>query len=136
MERLIYSNSYPSKLQLKPSPFLPRLGPVNASKSGISFASRTESWRVNSFSCCKLSEDPSHNYPSASTSTVKFSEKLSVLSTSPVDLPNGSGPKPNFLNQISDTILCQEKVITLHKFNIFPQICNAYMFFCLSYLVI
>lgn len=107
--RLIYSNPFPSKLHLKSSLFLPRLGRFDASKFGISLASRTESRRVNSFSC-KL-EYPSANSSFVSALTLRNSEKLSSLSSSPADLPDGSGPKPHFINKIADTF-AEKKVLT------------------------
>lgn len=103
MERLIYSNPIPSKIHLKPRPFLPRLDAV---KFGLFFSSRTESRRVNSFSS-------KYQLPSPFSSP-KHSPNPSHLSSSPVDLPDGSLslPKSHFLKQVTQPLSHKQKAVT------------------------
>ncbi|KAF5947020.1 hypothetical protein HYC85_017248 [Camellia sinensis] len=85
MERLIYSNPIPSKLHRKPfSPNLPRLARVDAARLGLPSPPRTEFRWVAS-----LSRKNKTKFP------VKY-----LISSSLVDSPDGSKPKPHFLKQI------------------------------------
>ncbi|CAK9153979.1 unnamed protein product [Ilex paraguariensis] len=108
MEKLIYSNPIPSKLHLKPYPFLTRLGRVDAPKLVLPSSRRTESQRVNSFSCKQ--EDPYSN-SSSSNSPINFSDNYTAKASSTVDFPDGSVPKPQFLKQIADAFPRQQKAV-------------------------
>ena len=105
MERLLYSSSpTPFKLALKPSPFLRRLGRVDSSRLGFSPLTRTVSSRVGIFSC--KNENPS---PSSACSSSPL-DNSRALPSYRIGSPNGSVPKPNFLEQIAVGASEQRKV--------------------------
>ncbi|GMY05438.1 urease accessory protein ureh [Fagus crenata] len=107
MERLLYSSSpTPFRLALKPSPFLRRLGRVDSSRLGFSLLTRTESRRVGIFSC--KNENPS---PSSACSSSPL-DNSRALPSYRIGSPNGSVPKPNFLEQIAVGASEQRKAIT------------------------
>ncbi|KAL2537793.1 high-affinity nickel-transport family protein [Forsythia ovata] len=104
MERIIYSNSVPSKIhRLKPScPLLPRLPRVDsAPRLGFSSFPRSESRRVSSLSC-KLYHPSSHscdNFP------------WNLLGSA--DLPDEArSTKPHCLKRIAQTFSEHQKVVT------------------------
>uniref|UniRef100_A0A5B7AQ28 Uncharacterized protein n=1 Tax=Davidia involucrata TaxID=16924 RepID=A0A5B7AQ28_DAVIN len=106
MERLIYSNTIPSKNHPKPCPFLPRLGRLDVAKLGVLSSSRTESVRVNTLFC--KHEDP---YYSPSTPLVKQSVRPSSLKSSLVDSPDELIPVPHFRKQIAERASQQQKAV-------------------------
>ncbi|CAK9134549.1 unnamed protein product [Ilex paraguariensis] len=113
MERLICSNTIPSKLHLKPFLSLTLHGRVDGPNLVVSSSWRTDSRRVNSLSCKQ--EDPYSN-SSSSTSPVKLPDNyltkaLPPFSSSLVDLPDGSIPEPHFLKEIANTFPRQQKVV-------------------------
>ncbi|XP_010266004.1 PREDICTED: uncharacterized protein LOC104603636 [Nelumbo nucifera] len=88
MERLIYSSPLPSKISLKPYPFLPRIGRLDTGKLGPSPLFRTEFRRVGSF-FCKQEGLPS----SSSPFPTKFHSGCSLKAPpSPADSPVRSIP--------------------------------------------
>ncbi|KAL8109751.1 chloroplast protein FOR GROWTH AND FERTILITY 2-like [Apium graveolens] len=107
MERLIHSNTIISKPRLKPPPFQPLFSHFHSSKLGISFASRTQFPRVNSISS-KITNDPLNISSFNSTPVAKITEKLNLGS---VDFSNGSGRKPELVNQVLDSICQLKKVV-------------------------
>ncbi|KAG8364415.1 hypothetical protein BUALT_Bualt19G0126400 [Buddleja alternifolia] len=107
MERLINSNSIPSKLHTN-SPFLPRFTRLHSPRKPSSTASfrllpRTESRRFNPLSCGlrdssflspkSIDDCPDRDLPNS------------------LDSANGSDPKPHFLKRIVQRISEQQKVI-------------------------
>lgn len=115
MERLIHSNAILSKPRLKPPPFLPLFSHFHSSKLGISFVSRTQFPRVNSISS-KITNDPLNISSFNPTPVAKIPEKLNLGSVSSVDSSNGSGRKPELLNQGLDSISQLKKVCYLTNF--------------------
>uniref|UniRef100_A0A5B7AQV3 Uncharacterized protein n=2 Tax=Davidia involucrata TaxID=16924 RepID=A0A5B7AQV3_DAVIN len=106
MERLIYSSPIPSKIYLKPCPFLPRLGRFDVSKLHVLSSSRTESRRLNSFFC--KHEDRAY---SSSTPAVKHSTRPPSFKSSLVESPDGSIPKPHYRKQIVKRASPQQKAV-------------------------
>ena len=127
MERLIHSNPIPSsKLHhhLNPlsSPFLHlRLRRFDAGNFVFPSSLRTESRRVNSFSC--KHQDPSSISSPSSLYTDK-SHNLSLLVTSPVNLPDDSAPKSHFIKQIVGAFSEHQKVLVY-----FPCNLDKFVFF-------
>ncbi|KDP29668.1 hypothetical protein JCGZ_18830 [Jatropha curcas] len=104
MERLLYSSSPTSiKLNLKPCPFLPRLGRIDSPKLGFLPFPRLESRRVNSVSC--KHENPSR--PSA-----KLPSLPSLRAYSPIE----SMPKSHSPKQIANGAPIQPKAVNLGTF--------------------
>ncbi|KAL2512477.1 high-affinity nickel-transport family protein [Abeliophyllum distichum] len=107
MDRLIYSNSVPSKIHcLKPScPLLLRLPRVDsAPRLGFSSFPRSESRRVSSLSC-KLHNPSSHSLNSCDN----FPGNL----LGSADLSDGARPtKPHCLKRIAQTFCEPQKVVT------------------------
>ncbi|KAH0632147.1 hypothetical protein KY290_038038 [Solanum tuberosum] len=98
MERLIYTNSLPSKLHLKTFPRLPKLH--------FSSLLHVESRRPNSLSCKCLHQFSS----SGSTPSSRFGDgHVGNLSTSK-DLQDGSGSKPHLLNWVAEILSQQRKL--------------------------
>ncbi|CAN4112568.1 unnamed protein product [Withania somnifera] len=103
MERLIYTNSLPSKLHLKPFPRLPLL---HFSSPRFPSLLRLDSRRPNSLSC-KFSL-------SGSTPCSRFEgddDHVGNSSTSK-DLPDGSGENTHLLKWVADTLSRQRKVVS------------------------
>ncbi|KAK6805963.1 hypothetical protein RDI58_003748 [Solanum bulbocastanum] len=100
MERLIYTNSLPSKLHLKTFPRLPKLH--------FSSLLHVESRRSNSLSCKCL-----HQFSSAgSTPSSRFGDGHVGNSSTSKDLQHGSGSKPHLLNWVAEILSQQRKVVS------------------------
>ncbi|KAK1370343.1 Glycerate dehydrogenase [Heracleum sosnowskyi] len=110
MERLIHSNTILSKPRLKPPPFLPLFSQFHSSKLGISFASRTQFPRVNSISS-KITNDPLNISSFNSTPVAKIPQNLDLGTSSSVDFSNGSGRKPELVNQVLDSFSQLKEVV-------------------------
>ncbi|CAN4107346.1 unnamed protein product [Withania somnifera] len=100
MERLIYTNSLPSKLHLKPFPRLPQL---QFSSPRFPSLLRVDSRRPNSLTCKFSSSGP--------TPSSRFSDDVVNLLTSK-DFLDGSGEKPHWLKWVAETLFLQCKVVS------------------------
>ncbi|KAG5624767.1 hypothetical protein H5410_009985 [Solanum commersonii] len=101
MERLIYTNSLPSKLHLKTFPRLPKLH--------FSSLLHVESRRPNSLSCKCLHQFSS----SGSTPSSRFGDGPVGNSSTSKDLQDGSGSKPHLLNWVAEILSQQRKVVSI-----------------------
>ncbi|KAK4740360.1 hypothetical protein R3W88_004057 [Solanum pinnatisectum] len=100
MERLIYTNSLPSKLHLKTFPRLP--------KFHFSSLLHVQSRRPNSLSCKCLHQFSS----SGSTPSSRFGGGHVGNSSTSKDLQDGSGSKPHLLNWVAEILSQQRKVVS------------------------
>lgn len=99
MDRLIYNpNPIPSKIHLNPRHHLPRLAEIAVARLGIPPSSPAEPLRVAA-SLLRKAEISSFSSPPLASTTVKFYKLCpirasSLSSSSPLDSPDGSNPKP------------------------------------------
>ncbi|XP_049352476.1 uncharacterized protein LOC125816873 [Solanum verrucosum] len=100
MERLIYTNSLPSKLHLKTFPRLPKLH--------FSSLLHVESRRPNSLSCKCLHQFSS----SGSTPSSRFGDGHVGNSSTSKDLQDGSDSKPHLLHWVAEILSQQRKVVS------------------------
>lgn len=106
MERLIYTNSLPSKLNLKPFTRLPQL---QFSSARFPSLLRLDSRTPKSLSCKCI-----HQFSSPGpTPSSRFSDDGHVgNSSTSEDLKDGSGSKPHLLNWVAETLSQQRKVVS------------------------
>ncbi|KAL3814009.1 hypothetical protein ACJIZ3_015277 [Penstemon smallii] len=111
MERLIYSNSIPSKLH-RNSPFLPRLARVdslrNIAPSNSSSSSLTR--RISPLNC-NLHRSSASPKLIDDGSSKRLSFSLDSENAFSLDSENASDPKPKFLKRIAQRLSQQQKVI-------------------------
>ncbi|GFS42752.1 high-affinity nickel-transport family protein [Actinidia rufa] len=99
MDRLIYNpNPIPSKIHLNPRHHLPRLAEIAVARLGFPPSSPAEPLRVAA-SLLRKAEISSFSSPPLASTTVKFYKLCpirasSLSSSSPLDSPDGSNPKP------------------------------------------
>lgn len=120
MERLIYTNSLPSKLNLKPFTRLPQL---QFSSARFPSLLRLDSRTPKSLSCKCIHQFSS----SGSTPSSRFSDDGHVgNSSTSEDLKDGSGSKPHLLNWVAETLSLQRKVLALFIFAFVSEFGNGY----------
>lgn len=122
MERLIYSNTIPSKIHLKRIPFFPRVSTPHPKLTSFSPFTRFEWCRVNSLSCnC---QDPSYNSVAVSSKSADTKQHCADNSSSSVDLPDGSPERVHFLRKVVESLTQQQKVFNLLGFDFlfFPDV--------------
>ncbi|XP_004231046.1 chloroplast protein FOR GROWTH AND FERTILITY 1 [Solanum lycopersicum] len=100
MERLIYTNSPPSKLHLKTFPRLPKLH--------FSSLLHVEPRRPNSLSCKCIHQFSS----SGSIASSRFGDGHAGNSSESKHLQDGSGSKPHLLNWVAEILSQQRKVVS------------------------
>lgn len=110
MERLIYTNSLPSKLHLKTFPRLPKLH--------FSSLLHVEPRRPNSLSCKCIHQFSS----SGSIASSRFGDGHAGNSSESKHLQDGSGSKPHLLNWVAEILSQQRKVFAFESLYSFGHV--------------